>query len=66
MWKSRFTEEQIIGLLKQAEVGVAVVELCRSPGANRLPAWATTPECTTTSVGTTAWNADVMLGKSSG
>lgn len=29
MKKSRFTETQIMHVLKQAEVGVAVVELCR-------------------------------------
>ena len=27
--KKRFTEEQIIGFLKEAEAGVAVKELCR-------------------------------------
>lgn len=27
--KKRFTEEQVIGFLKQAEAGVAVRELCR-------------------------------------
>jgi len=30
--KSRFTEEQIIGLLKQAEAGRPVAELCRQVG----------------------------------
>ena len=32
MKKSRFTDEQIIGLLKQAESGVAVKDLCRKHG----------------------------------
>jgi len=30
--RSRFTEEQIIGLLKQAEAGRPVAELCRQVG----------------------------------
>lgn len=30
--KRRFTEEQIIGFLKQAEAGMPVKELCRKPG----------------------------------
>ena len=30
--KKRFTEEQIIGFLREAEVGVAVKELCRRHG----------------------------------
>ena len=32
MEKSKFTEEQIIGFLKQAEAGMPVKELCRKGG----------------------------------
>ena len=33
MKKSRFTESQIIGILKEAESGIPVAELCRTHGA---------------------------------
>ena len=32
MRRKRFSVEQIVGVLKQAEVGVAVVEVCRQAG----------------------------------
>lgn len=32
MKRSRFSEEQIIGILKQAEAGIKVQELCRQNG----------------------------------
>ncbi|MEO7403460.1 MAG: transposase, partial [Burkholderiales bacterium] len=32
MKKSRFSEEQIIGFLKQAEVGLPIKDLCRKHG----------------------------------
>ncbi len=32
MKKSRFTEEQIIGFLKQTELGMAIKEACRQGG----------------------------------
>ena len=32
MKKSKYSEEQIIGILKEAEAGIAVMELCRKYG----------------------------------
>ena len=32
MKKSRFTEEQIVGLLKEGEAGSPVAEICRRSG----------------------------------
>ena len=34
MKRSRFTEEQIIGILKEHDAGVAVLELCRKHGVS--------------------------------
>ncbi|HZM34839.1 MAG TPA: transposase, partial [Burkholderiales bacterium] len=34
MKRSKFTEQQIIGVLKQAEAGVPVKELCRKIGVS--------------------------------
>ncbi len=34
MKRSRFTEDQIIGILKEHEAGVSVVDLCRKHGVS--------------------------------
>ncbi len=35
MWKSRFSEEQIIGILKEHQAGMGAKELCRKHGIHR-------------------------------
>ena len=35
MKKTRFTEEQIVGALKQAEAGMKVAEVCRQTGVSQ-------------------------------
>ncbi len=37
MQRSRFTEEQIIGVLKEQQAGVSVVDLCRKYGCDLHP-----------------------------
>ena len=39
MRKSRFTDEQIRGFLKQAEAGLPVKELCRKGGFSDATGW---------------------------
>jgi hypothetical protein len=48
MRPSRFTEEQIIGMLKEQETGVKTADVCRKHGisAGLPPFWQTIPSLT--------------------
>jgi len=43
MKESRFSEQQIVGILKEAEVGVVVKELCRKHGISDAPFYSSPP-----------------------
>jgi hypothetical protein len=43
MRQSRYTEEQIVGILKESEAGLATAELCRKVRHQREPIWKTIP-----------------------
>jgi len=36
MKKTRYTEDQIIGILKEAEAGIPIIELCRRYGPSAM------------------------------
>ncbi|MGX1168681.1 transposase-like protein [Bradyrhizobium sp. USDA 372] len=62
--RSRFSEEQIIGILKEHEAGVSVADLCRKHGvsdalAQRRDAWG---ECNQSVASLTAANVMRMQG----
>ena len=44
MKQYRFTDEQIIGLIKQADAGMSVKELCRSGGFSQPTLTLTSPK----------------------
>jgi putative transposase len=44
MKRSRFTEDQIISILKEHEAGVSVGDLCRKHGVSDATVYMSTPE----------------------
>ena len=55
MRKSRFTEEQTIGMVKEQEAGLPTAEVCRKHGLMPRASWLSGATTTTTSGRTHPW-----------